>query len=73
LRKNHIGTQAAPSSSWATFAAARFGAVKMPSRTNGSRRLAWTAVKTASSTTATAPTSSVEPARQPTSGARTIA
>ena len=37
LRKKNIGIHAAPSRNWAALEAARFGAVKMPSRIRGSR------------------------------------
>ena len=36
MRKNHIGIQAAPRSAITAFAADRFGARRMPSRTSGS-------------------------------------
>src|SRR3954449_5770416 len=73
LRKKNIGIHAAPSRNWAALAAARFGALKIPSRTSGSRSRACMATKSASSARPPSPAASVDAEVQPASGARTTA
>ena len=74
LRKKNIGIHAAPSRNCAALAAARFGAVKMPSRTSGSRSRACMATNSPEQRQADRvrrPASTAEV--QPTCGARTTA
>ena len=73
FRKNHIGIQAPPSSSWARLAPPRSGVRSRPGRSSGSAARSCRITNATRRATPTASGATVAASAQPASGARTIA